>query len=329
MAEGYRAHLSLTPEQEAAFLDQHCEYAFGRERDGATVELHWEIVPPEFGLPVDGWRLWDDLRPISLLGCQALSPPAEDLLVILCAHGSKHLWNRLGWVCDVAELIRAHPGLDWTRALGRARALGAERMVRLGLILAAQLMEVELPARVQVQIAADRRTRGLAARIAHWVASGTLPPERSFREARVHLAARAPPTSRYARARVLSHRGLEAVPRRARPSVRRPAASAILALARKAGEGGWSCPAVPAPQGGSARRRARAAFVAAAHALCPAGRPVDAAPFEDPRGGVSECFRILDRPTPIPRLLKVGGGGLAVPTVTSFSMDGLSVPGSA
>jgi hypothetical protein len=190
MAEGYRAHLSLTPAQEAAFLDQHCEYAFGRERNGATVELHWEIVPPEFGLPVEGWRLWDDLRPISLLGCQVLSPPAEDLLVILCAHGSKHLWNRLGWICDVAELIRAHPDLDWARALGRARALGAERMVRLGLTLAAQLMEAELPARVQAQVAADRRTRSLAARIAHWLASGTLPPERSLREARVHLAMR-------------------------------------------------------------------------------------------------------------------------------------------
>jgi hypothetical protein len=190
MAEGYRAHLSLTLAQEAAFLDQHCEYAFGRERDGSSVELHWEIVPPEFGLPVSGWRLWDDLRPISLLGRPAFSPAAEDLLVILCAHGSKHLWNRLGWICDVAELIRSHPGLDWPRALDRARALGAERMVRLGLALAAQLMEVELPPRVGAQIAADRHTRGLAARIGHWLVSGTLPPERSLREARVHLAMR-------------------------------------------------------------------------------------------------------------------------------------------
>ena len=30
----------------------------------------------------------------------------ENLLLVRCAHGSKHLWERLGWICDVAELIR-------------------------------------------------------------------------------------------------------------------------------------------------------------------------------------------------------------------------------
>jgi hypothetical protein len=189
ISDGYRA-LPMTPAQEAAFLDQHCEYAFGRERDGSCVELHWEIVPPEFGLPVSDWRLWDDLRSVSLLGWKVLSPSPEDLLVILCVHGSKHLWNRLGWICDVAELVRAHPNLDWPRALGRARALGAGRMVHLGLSLASQLLEADLPMAVRDQIAADRRTRALTTRVVQWLVSGTLPPERSLQESRFHVAMR-------------------------------------------------------------------------------------------------------------------------------------------
>ena len=34
----------------------------------------------------------------------------NDLLLILCVHASWHLWGRLLWICDVAELIRGKTG---------------------------------------------------------------------------------------------------------------------------------------------------------------------------------------------------------------------------
>ena len=32
--------------------------------------------------------------------------PDRELLLILCLHGTKHFWSSLGWLVDVAELIR-------------------------------------------------------------------------------------------------------------------------------------------------------------------------------------------------------------------------------
>src|SRR3712207_8653927 len=40
-------------------------------------------------------------------------------LLILCVHGTKHIWGRLSWICDVAELLRTQPDMDWEYVLDR------------------------------------------------------------------------------------------------------------------------------------------------------------------------------------------------------------------
>jgi len=64
----------------------------------------------------------------------------EDLALFLCAHGAKHLWERLEWLCDLAALLARRPGLDWDAMLARARRRGAERIVLLALHLAHELL---------------------------------------------------------------------------------------------------------------------------------------------------------------------------------------------
>ena len=64
----------------------------------------------------------------------ALAP--EDSLLILCVHANKHQWSRLGWICDIAEMLRSHPDLNWPVVMEQARMLRSERMLLLGLLLA-------------------------------------------------------------------------------------------------------------------------------------------------------------------------------------------------
>ena len=52
-----------------------------------------------FALDVE--RLWDRLQHVSLGGREVRAIPPEDLLLILCVHGSRHLWRRLSWMADV------------------------------------------------------------------------------------------------------------------------------------------------------------------------------------------------------------------------------------
>ena len=86
----------------------------------------------------------------------------EDLLLILCMHGAKHMWSRLEWVCDVAELIRSEPGLDWDQVMDRAARLGSRRMLFLGINLAVDLLDAPVPGEVLRQARRDTVARSLS-----------------------------------------------------------------------------------------------------------------------------------------------------------------------
>jgi SAM-dependent methyltransferase len=84
------------------------------------------------------------------------------MLSLLCVHGSKHFWDRLLWIADIAALVTRRQTLDWQQALSRARSLGAERMVLLGLCLAAEILGARLPEDIAARVRADRTARSLA-----------------------------------------------------------------------------------------------------------------------------------------------------------------------
>jgi len=89
-----------------------------------NVDLQWIIPGPHFSFSLDHHQWWERLQVVSVNGSMVPSFPPEELLLILCIHGSKHLWERLIWICDVAELVRAHgPTMDWCRVMEEAHRL--------------------------------------------------------------------------------------------------------------------------------------------------------------------------------------------------------------
>ena len=79
----------------------------------------------------------------------------EDLLFILCVHGGKHCWEYLVWLCDIAELIRCYPKLDWKQAIETASSLRARRILLLGLSLARNALGAEIPDWINATIDGD------------------------------------------------------------------------------------------------------------------------------------------------------------------------------
>lgn len=162
LSAGYRD--SLTDGQAAAALRSRVTYNYKlvREEDGLLVELHWAITSQDHAFPLDLERVWKRLEPITVAGETLLHFQREDLLLILCQHGSKHKWKRLDWICDVAELLRVHPEMEWGSVRERAHRLGCQRMLFLGLCLAEDLLGAALPENVSHQLRADRVVPSLA-----------------------------------------------------------------------------------------------------------------------------------------------------------------------
>ncbi|HET9477884.1 MAG TPA: nucleotidyltransferase family protein [Pyrinomonadaceae bacterium] len=171
LAEGYTPTKSLTPAQQELLLRTQHNLQLARDNGRLILELHWEVAPHLFASSVQENELWRNLTTIELNGTRMKTLGADDLLFSLCVHGSRHLWERLGWICDIAELI-GHHDLNWPGLLERARQTDAERMFLLGLHLARKLLQAQLPAAVQQRCDSDPRLESLAANVIEHLFNG-------------------------------------------------------------------------------------------------------------------------------------------------------------
>jgi hypothetical protein len=92
-------------------------------------------------------------REVSVCGRSAKTLAPADLLLALCVQLAKDTAEErrgppLAKVCDIAELLRNQPTLDWNGLVQEARGVGVLKVVCLGLAVAAQLLEAPMPARI-------------------------------------------------------------------------------------------------------------------------------------------------------------------------------------
>jgi hypothetical protein len=190
LAEGYRLTHALSPAQEATVLGSEYVFEFVHPEKHIQWELHWDLARKLFSFPLESVHLWNRLEEFSVGEARIFAPSWEDQLLLLCVHGSKHCWDRLIWICDVAELLRGAFPAGLARALERARRLGALRMVLMGLALAHVVLDAELPEDVVRLVERDRAVGHLAQRVGARLFSHEPRSRTLFGQVRFHLRAR-------------------------------------------------------------------------------------------------------------------------------------------
>jgi len=166
-AQGFEAYPDPTAAEEARFLARFHpgQYAFVSPSKQLQVELHTENTLRYLPVPLDWEGLGRRFIQVSFGGRQVQTFSVEDTLILLCVHGTKHFWERLSWICDIAELVQAPRGVDWELGQDLARRAGCRRMWRLGLSLANRLLDAPLPAAVCAWIEADSQVQRLGRQI--------------------------------------------------------------------------------------------------------------------------------------------------------------------
>jgi hypothetical protein len=162
MSLGYRPRKSLAAVQEAPHMKSEPVEVFVRDDGIVSVDLHWGLGRTSLPFQLDQDSFWERREAVSLGGTTVCSLPPEELLLVLCTHGARHLWNRMKWICDIAELLRVRRGMDWERVIKLASDLGIERMLFLGLLLATDLLGAAIPEEVLHRAQASQGARALA-----------------------------------------------------------------------------------------------------------------------------------------------------------------------
>lgn len=147
ISRGYQVTNTLHWSSDSAYLrSRENEISFQDPSGSVNIDIHWRILPPYFASPFDRLDAWQSLQSVTLAGRQVNTLAPEPLLLLLCSHGAKHAFERLGWICDIASLLKVAPDLDWDAVFRQAAAAHTSRQLCLGLQLAADLLGAQLPA---------------------------------------------------------------------------------------------------------------------------------------------------------------------------------------
>jgi hypothetical protein len=143
-----------------------CYTRFRDPASGVALDFQWSLAPSWYRFPLDLDAVWRDCGSIDSGGRRLLQPSPEHLLLLLCGHGVKHCWSKLGWIVDVGELVRRQGRLvDWEGLAAEASRVGGLRGLLLGLSLARDLNGIAFPAPLEPLALGDRALLRLSARV--------------------------------------------------------------------------------------------------------------------------------------------------------------------
>jgi hypothetical protein len=129
---------------------------------GLQVDLHFHVGMDDLGMRLSPALVWAAAGRGTYEGVPHWTLPPELWLVLLCAHGAKHGWERLRWLADVAALLSLSPPLDWKQIMALARVGRCRRGLASALLLAADLLGAPLPSAVRAQMGRLSVAHGLA-----------------------------------------------------------------------------------------------------------------------------------------------------------------------
>ena len=168
---GYTPRVLIPEDAEQDYIASGYECTFDSPAGKNLLELQWALQPRFYAVDFDMDGLFERAVNVSVAGSRVKTPSPEDLLLILSIHAAKHVWGRLIWLCDIAQILK-RDNLNWDWIQDRARDLGIARILHITLLLANRLLATTIPAPIEDAVIADRAALAFTEQIAVTVAAG-------------------------------------------------------------------------------------------------------------------------------------------------------------
>jgi hypothetical protein len=164
-ADGFEAQFGLTSGQLTRFQKNWCEMRLYNRARNILVEIHWRLFPPGYSFSPAAETAWEATGQVFIAQRSIRTLSVENQLLFACLHQAKHDWSRLGWVMDLAALVKQSPHMNWKEVQHRAGRFGTARMIRVSLRLIQNLFGVPLPSAIAEWAAPDKESESIARRV--------------------------------------------------------------------------------------------------------------------------------------------------------------------
>jgi hypothetical protein len=168
---GYTERVPIPQAAEEDYAASGYECSFDSSAGRGLLEVQWALQPRFYAVDFDMDGLFGRAESATIGGRRVKTPSAEDLLLVLSVHAAKHVWGRLIWLCDIAQIAKREK-LNWGWVQSRARGFGIERILHVTLLLANQLLGMKIPLPIEAAVRADPDSQEFADEVARNMARG-------------------------------------------------------------------------------------------------------------------------------------------------------------
>lgn len=115
-------------------------------KSGTFLEIHSEVISNNYGIKINTEEMFFTSYKKQLFKNYNINIfDMEENLVYLSIHASKHLYERLSWICDIDRFINNYQDeINWNKVMEISKSLHVERMLLLTLSLSKQLFHTKL-----------------------------------------------------------------------------------------------------------------------------------------------------------------------------------------
>ena len=163
--QGFLPEFPLNDQQLLKLSKTDNEFPLIHNTSGISLDLQWEITGGYFPSQITFDDLFVKHNKMEIGGEDIFIFSDEDLLFYLCVHGNQHTWKQLDHVCCVAQLIKNNQNLDWDVVFLTASKYCGLRILLIGLLLAQNLFDTEIPKQFSMRLREDSRAVKLAQQI--------------------------------------------------------------------------------------------------------------------------------------------------------------------
>ena len=138
----YKRALKITSSQEDTWFKYAHDLGLIHE-NGVNIEVHWLMFDSNHPINLSKIDFFKESVKTKINNVNINTISNEKFLVYLCIHGSKHLYERIEWVCDIDRFIKTQK-IDWNKVEDIIENDNSKRFFLLGLFLTKFLFNTNL-----------------------------------------------------------------------------------------------------------------------------------------------------------------------------------------
>jgi hypothetical protein len=170
------ADLSLDFLKNDTLIKVGSDFSLFNKFNNIHLELHWNLFRELLNEKRKKFISSNQLS-IDINGKRINTLDYDSLLIYLCVHGSKHLWERIEWIVDLDKLIRKGT-FDWNLMINISKELKVYNMFLLGIYLTDELFNTEIPLSVKNEYKTNHKVNKLKIKILKLIDSQIMQQEK-------------------------------------------------------------------------------------------------------------------------------------------------------